>query len=180
MTPTAELSRRLTPRALLALIVAAVVLAMGGGLYFQHVLQLEPCPLCVLQRMAFVGVGLFAALGLLAGGAGGQLAAALLATACAATGAAIAGWHSWILAYPPESMSCGRPFEWFHDDFPLAVWLPKLFAGHGDCLAVDWTFLGLAIPHMSLIAFVLLIGATGLVVARTWPRRRAARADRRA
>lgn len=173
MTALAELYRRATARALLALIVVAVVLAMAGGLFFQHVLKLEPCPLCVLQRVAFVGVGLFAAGGLLARGGGGRFAAALLATLCALTGVAIAGWHSWILAYPPESMSCGRPFEWFHDDFPLAVWLPKLFAGQGDCLAVDWTFLGLAIPHLSLIAFVLLLAAAGLALQRSWRQRAA-------
>lgn len=171
MALPADLIRAATPRALLALIVAAVVLAMAGGLFFQHVLQLEPCPLCVLQRVAFVGVGIFAALGLLMKGARGQLVAALLAAVCALAGAGIAGWHSWILVYPPESMSCGRPFEWFHEDFPLAVWLPKLFAGHGDCLRVDWTFLGLAIPHMSLIAFVLLIAVTALAVVRAWRQR---------
>jgi disulfide bond formation protein DsbB len=171
MALPADLIRAATPRALLALIVAAVVLAMAGGLFFQHVLQLEPCPLCVLQRVMFIGVGIFAALGLLAKGARGQLVAALLAAVCSLIGAGIAGWHSWILVYPPESMSCGRPFEWFHDDFPLAVWLPKLFAGHGDCLRVDWTFLGLAIPHMSLIAFVLLLAVTALAVVRAWRQR---------
>ncbi|MCU0765582.1 MAG: disulfide bond formation protein B, partial [Burkholderiaceae bacterium] len=169
MTQLAELGRRATPRALLAIAVAIVVLGIGGGLYFQHVLDLEPCPLCVLQRLAIIGVGLLAALGLLAKGRRGQLAAAVLAALCALTGAGIAAWQSWILVYPPESMSCGRPFEWFHDDFPLAVWLPKLFAGHGDCLQDDWTFLGLAIPHMSLIAFALLVSATVLAARRAWP-----------
>lgn len=171
MPPPADLIRRATPRALLTLTFAAVVLAMAGGLFFQHVLKLEPCPLCVMQRMAMIGVGTFAAIGLLAKGPRGQLAAALLSLACALTGAGIAAWHSWILVYPPESMSCGRPFEWFHEDFPLAVWLPKLFAGHGDCLKVDWTFLGLAIPNLSLIAFVLLIAVTALAVQRAWRQR---------
>jgi disulfide bond formation protein DsbB len=168
----AELYRRATPRVLLALVVAAVVFAMAGGLFFQHVLHLEPCPLCVLQRVAIISVGIFAALGLFMRGARGQLAAAALATVGALVGAGIAGWHSWILVYPPESMSCGRPFEWFHKDFPLETWLPKLFAGHGDCLKVDWTFLGLAIPNMSLIAFTALIVATTLAARRAWRRLR--------
>jgi|APIni6443716594_1056825.scaffolds.fasta_scaffold15241_3 disulfide bond formation protein DsbB len=171
MTSLVELGRRATPRALLALALALVALAMGGGLYFQHVLHLEPCPLCVVQRVAIIGVGLCAAPGLLARSRWGQLAAAAAAALCALAGAGIAAWHSWILVYPPESMGCGRPFEWFHDDFPLAVWLPKLFAGHGDCLKDDWSLLGLAIPHMSLIAFVLLIAATVLAARRAWPAR---------
>jgi disulfide bond formation protein DsbB len=168
----ADLYRRATPRALLALIVAVVVAAMAGGLFFQHVLHLEPCPLCVLQRVAIISVGIFAALGLLTSGARFQLVAAALATVCALVGAGIAAWHSWILVYPPESMSCGRPFEWFHEDFPLEAWLPKLFAGHGDCLKVDWTFLGLAIPNLSLIAFALLISVTVLAARRAWQRLR--------
>lgn len=156
------------PKPWLALIVAVVILSMAGALYFQYVLQLEPCPLCVLQRVAIIGVGVFAALGLVASRARGQSIAIVLAIVFALTGAGIAGWHSWILAFPPEALSCGRPFQWFHEDFPLAVWLPKLFAGEGDCLAVDWTFFGLAIPHLSLIAFVLLLILAALAVRQAW------------
>jgi disulfide bond formation protein DsbB len=155
----------------LALIVLIVALSMAGALYFQYVLRLEPCPLCVLQRVAIIGAGVIAALGLLAARARGQLIASLLALVAALAGAGVAGWHSWILAYPPESLSCGRPFQWFHDDFPLALWLPKLFAGEGDCLAVDWTFFGLAIPHLSLIAFVVLVALAVAAVRRAWRRR---------
>lgn len=154
------------PRFWLALIVACVVLAMAGALYFQHVLGLAPCPLCVLQRVAIIAVGIVAALGLLVSGARLQLAAVVLAILFGLVGAGIAAWHSWILAYPPESLTCGRPFQWFHDDFPLVQWLPKLFRGDGDCLAVDWSLLGLAIPHLSLIAFAALL-ALGAAAARS-------------
>jgi disulfide bond formation protein DsbB len=156
------------PRRLLGLIVALALLSMGGALYFQHVLLLEPCPLCVLQRVAVIAAGVFAALGLLAAGAVAHLAAAALAVVAALAGLGIAAWHSWILAYPPESLSCGRPFQWFHEDFPLTTWLPKLFAGEGDCLSLDWTFLGLAIPHLSLIAFIVLVAIAGVAARRAW------------
>lgn len=159
-------------RVLLALIVAVVALSMAGALYFQHVLRLEPCPLCVLQRVAIIGAGVCAALGLLASGARGQLAAIALVLGCVLTGTAIAAWHSWILAYPPETLSCGRPFEWFHQDFPLALWLPKLFAGEGDCLSLDWTLFGLAIPHLSLIAFAVLLALASAAARQAWRARR--------
>lgn len=160
------------PKGWLALSVAVVVLSMGSALYVQYVLGLEPCPLCVLQRVAIIGVGIVAGLGLLAARARWQFVAAATAIIIALVGAAVAGWHSWILAFPPESLSCGRPFQWFHEDFPLALWLPKLFAGEGDCLAVDWTFLGLAIPHLSLIAFVLLVGIGAWAARLAWRRLR--------
>lgn len=141
---------------------------MAGALYFQHVLGLAPCPLCVLQRVAIIGVGLAAALGLLVAGARAQLLAATLAIVLAVVGGGIAAWHSWILAFPPESMTCGRPFQWFHEDFPLVQWLPKLFRGDGDCLAVDWTLLGLAIPHLSLLAFVALLVMAAAAARLVW------------
>jgi disulfide bond formation protein DsbB len=162
---------RLGPRALLAAIVLLVAASMAGALFFQHVLQLEPCPLCVLQRVAVVGAGVFAAVGLLFAGAAGQLVAIGATALFALAGAVIAGWHSWIVLYPPESMSCGRPFEWFHKDFPLAQWLPKLFAGEGDCIRVDWSLLGLSIPNLSLIAFVLLLALVALAARAAWQRR---------
>lgn len=168
MTSLSQWVERAGARGVLALIVAVVVFSMAGALYFQHVLGLNPCPLCVLQRVAIIGVGVFALAGVLLTGRRGQFVAAVLATVCALAGAGVAAWHSWILVYPPESMSCGRPFEWFHEDFPLATWLPKLFAGEGDCLALDWTFLGLAIPNLSLIAFVVLIAAAALAGALAW------------
>ncbi len=168
LNPTSQPRRPASPKLWLGLIVAIVVLSMVGALYFQHVLRLEPCPLCVLQRVAIIGVGIAAGLGLLAAQARGQLMATALALVIAFAGAGVAGWHSWILAFPPESLSCGRPFQWFHEDFPLAVWLPKLFAGEGDCLAVDWTFFGLAIPHLSLIAFTVLIATAILAARQAW------------
>jgi len=159
-------------RLLLALVVAIVVSSMVGALYFQYVLNLEPCPLCVLQRIAIIAAGIAAAGGLLVAAAFGQLAAAMLSLLFSLAGAGIAGWHSWLLAVPhEESLSCGRPFEWFHEDFPLAVWLPKIFAGKGDCMNLDWTFFGLAIPHLSLAAFAATIALSLLAARAAWRRR---------
>jgi disulfide bond formation protein DsbB len=163
---------RFGPKALLAFIVALVVASMAGALFFQHVLHFEPCPLCVLQRVAIIGAGVFAALGLFAAGVTGLLAATALSGLSALAGAGVAAWHSWIVMYPPESMSCGRPFEWFHEEFPLGTWLPKLFAGEGDCLKIDWSLFGLTIPNLALISFVVLLAAAALAARAAWARRR--------
>ena len=141
---------------------------MGGALYLQHGLGLKPCPLCVLQRVAMIFTGVFAAVAWMARSPRGQIVASLPAAVSSVTGAGIAGWHSWILIYPPESLSCGRPFQWFHDDFPLVEWLPKLLRGDGDCLAIDWTFFGLAIPDLSLIAFIVLSPLAILALREAW------------
>lgn len=149
---------RLSARTALGLVAAFAVAAMAVALYLQYVVGLEPCPLCVMQRLALILAGLIALAGaLLARGRGlqrGFLAATALVTL---GGAGVAGWHVWILANPPESMSCGRPFQWFHDEFPLSTWLPRLFRGDGDCLSEAWSLLGLGIPHWSLVGFALVL-----------------------
>jgi len=148
----------LSARRLLLASVLLVVVAMAAALYLQYAVGLSPCPLCVIQRMGFIAAALFALLAAIAG-AGGipRLALATLAIISAIAGGGVAAWHAWLLAHPPETLGCGRPFEWFSDDFPLVTWLPKLFRGDGDCLAVDWTFLGLNVPHLSALTFLALI-----------------------
>jgi disulfide bond formation protein DsbB len=156
----------------LALVAAFAVVAMGVALYLQYGLGLKPCPLCVLQRIALILAGVIALAGaLFASGRGAQLAFLSIAALATLAGAGVAIWHVWILVYPPESMSCGRPFEWFHDDFPLALWLPRLFRGDGDCLSTEWSLLGLGIPHWSLVGFVIVLALLGLG-ARAAARRR--------
>jgi disulfide bond formation protein DsbB len=158
-----------TPRRLFTAAVLLVVGAMGAGLYAQYGIGLEPCPLCVLQRVGFVAAGLLALVAALFAHRAVQLAFGSLALLAALAGGAVAVWHAWLTLYPPESFSCGRPFEWFSDDFPLAVWLPKLFRGAGDCLHQDWTLLGLSIPQWSIALFaglLLLLGGAVRLAAR--------------
>ncbi len=148
----------LTPRLAFGAAIVLVSVAMAAALYLQHGLGFAPCPLCVLQRMGFVAAAVFAAGALFAGRAQRlRLVFGVLAILGAIAGGGVAVWHSFLVAYPPESMSCGRSFEWFHEDFPLGVWLPKLFRGDGDCFQVDWTLLGLNIPQWAAVMFVVLI-----------------------
>jgi disulfide bond formation protein DsbB len=160
------------PGRALALALALVVGSMLAGLYVQHVAGLVPCPLCVLQRIAYVATGVFAGIGaFVLRGRIGRFLSATLALLAALAGGGVAAWHNWIIAYPPESLSCGRPFEWFHRDFPLAVWLPRLFRGDGDCLDVSWTLLGLTVPGWSLVVFAALVLMTGWAVFAAWRQR---------
>lgn len=159
-----RLTRPGAPQALAA-VAAFAVAAMLVALYLQQVVGLKPCPLCVLQRIALIVAGSIALLGaLLARSRPALLGSTLAASAAAIAGASVALWHVWILAFPPASMSCGRPFQWFHDDFPLATWLPRLFRGDGDCLSTDWSLLGLGIPHWSLAGFVIMLALLALAL----------------
>jgi protein dithiol:quinone oxidoreductase len=166
-------SGRFTHRTWLALTAALAAGSMAAALVLQYVYGLAPCPLCVMQRVAIIAAGLAAVAGLLLPLGVAAVAASLVSALFALAGAGIATWHSWLVAYPPESMSCGRPFEWFHEEFPLATWLPRLFRGDGDCLANDWSLLGLNVPNLALLTFVLLI-ALALAAARAGSQRTSA------
>lgn len=143
---------------LFGLIVLLVMAAMGSGYYIQHGLGVEPCPLCIVQRFAFMAVGLAALLGMaVAARRMASIVLAALTSLLAIAGAGVAAWHLWIQAHPPESFSCGRPFAWMIENMPLTQVLPKLFKGEADCLQDTWTLLGLGIPHWSLLLFLLLM-----------------------
>lgn len=153
-----------SPLPLRALFLAAtltVAALLTFGLYLQHGLGLEPCPLCILQRIAFFGVGLFALLGVMLARrpwAGRGCAAGMLL--CALGGLGLALWQSWLQRHPPsDPFACGPGLDYLVETLPLSEWLPKVFAGEGQCTAIDWTFLGLTIANWSALwfaAFTLL------------------------
>ncbi|MDR2240915.1 MAG: disulfide bond formation protein B [Zoogloeaceae bacterium] len=127
--------------------------------YLQGALGLLPCPLCVMQRIAYIlfGFTALAAAWQRPSGGGRWLYAGLLGV-WSLTGAAIAGWQVY-LTYHPQAAECGvSPEERFLNSLPLSQWWPAMFEANGDCARVDWTFLGLSVPELSLIAFILLAG----------------------
>lgn len=134
---------------------------IGFALYSQLHGGLEPCPLCIFQRVAFAALGLVFLLGGLhaprsPGLRRGYGALALLA---AAGGAAIAGRHVWLQSLPKDQVpACGPGLDYMLESMPVAGVLRKVLTGSGECANVDWSLLGLSMPAWSLIWFVLLAG----------------------
>lgn len=141
------------PRRALALICIACVAMLAFGMYLQHVVGLEPCPMCIVQRYALVLVAVFAGLASVSGRRGLQVVGMLLGLVMAVGGAYTAARQSWLQWHPPEVVSCGRDIYGMIETFPLQRALPMIFRGAGDCSQVDWTFLGLSIANWSFIAF---------------------------
>jgi disulfide bond formation protein DsbB len=151
MNPIVLLDR---PRSLLGAISLACIALLVFGLYLQHGVGLEPCPMCIVQRYALVLVAVVAALGAWARLPWAQRLAAALAAGLAVGGAFVAARQTWLQWYPPEVASCGRDFYGMIESFPLQRAIPLIFRGSGDCSAVDWTFLGGSIANWSFVAFV--------------------------
>jgi disulfide bond formation protein DsbB len=160
------MSSLLRPRLIYLAIFFACVGLMGFGLYLQHVEKLEPCPLCIFQRYAFLVSGLIALIAAIHGPRKiGAWVYSTLLVLCAGIGAIIAGRQSWLQHNPPNILECGPDLAYMLDSLPLAQVLPKVFKGEGDCAKVTWTFLGLSIPEWALAWFVLFIIAALLAVA---------------
>jgi disulfide bond formation protein DsbB len=158
------------PRRAFTLICIACVGMLAFGMYLQHVVGLEPCPMCVVQRYALVLVGVFAAVAAATNRRGLQVSGALLALASAIGGGFTGARQSWLQWHPPEFASCGRDIYGMIESFPLQRALPMIFRGSGDCSKVDWTFLGLSIANWSFIAFVVF-GLLLIVLIARGPRR---------
>jgi len=142
-------------------------LACGGLLafayYAQFVMHLEPCPLCIFQRIGVLAIGLtfLAAAAHDPAGWPRRLYAGLLALAAFAT-IGVAVRQLYIQSLPPGSVpACGASLEFMLKVFPLTDVLVKVLTGSGECATVNWRLLGLAMPAWVLIA-ALCLGAWGL------------------
>jgi disulfide bond formation protein DsbB len=126
--------------------------------YIQHVLGLEPCPLCVAQRVAMVATALvFLGAAIHAPRGRGAWAWSGLAALTAAGGAGIAGRHVWLQGLPPDQVpACGPTLEYLMEMLPFTDVIRTVLRGDGNCAVIDWSFLGLSLPGWSLVGFVAL------------------------
>ena len=129
---------------------------VGLALVIQTKYHLEPCPLCISQRMVFMGLGLIFLVAAIQKPAllGRKIYAALLVlSALGGVGVAIRHWY--LQAHRDTMIAdCGVGFDYMFDNFPLQKALTLVFRGTGDCAAIDWTFLELSLPQLALISFV--------------------------
>ncbi|WP_137936608.1 disulfide bond formation protein B [Chitinivorax sp. B] len=140
---------------------------IGYALYLQYFQFQVPCPLCILQRVAVIAMGvmfLLAAVFHPKGKLGAKLWAALIMLP-GLVGLGIAGRHVYIQNLPPELVpSCGPGLEFMLETMPWSAALAKVLHGSGECAEAGWRFLGLTIPSWTMVCFAGLIVYTLLVV----------------
>ena len=158
------------PRRILGLVALACVAMLGFGLYLQHVVGLEPCPMCIVQRYALILVAVTAGVTAALRGRGAHLAGAGLMVLISGFGGFVAARQSWLQWHPPEFASCGRDFYGMIEHFPLQRAIPMIFRGSGDCTKVDWTFLGGSIANWSFVCFAAFLVIGAVLFVRQWKR----------
>jgi len=131
------------------------VALMATALTLQYAMKLEPCPLCILQRLfviALAAVMLVAALHDPA--LTGRRVYGALIVILGGLGIVVAGRHVWLQNLPADQVpECGPGLEYLLDAFPLTEALSLVFRGSGECADVLWVFLGLTIPGWTLVIF---------------------------
>ena len=137
---------------------------MGFALYAQYVLLLDPCPLCVLQRVATILLGIvFLVAALHNPGMLGSRIYAVLITLTAGDGVAVAIRHVYLQNLPADKVpACGPGLEYILGNFPLGDALNMIFKGSGECAEVVWRLFGLSMPTW------VIIGLGGLGFAGIW------------
>ncbi|MGH8762743.1 MAG: disulfide bond formation protein B [Nitrosospira sp.] len=149
-------------RAIFLLIFLGCTSLVSYALYLQFVENLLPCPLCVVQRMAYWAIGLIALLAFFhSPGETGRRIYGGMISIFAFTGAMVALRQAWLVRYP-DAFECGiSPEEKFLNALPLARWWPAMFEANGDCADAAWKFVSLNLPDWSAIFF---LGFGGLAV----------------
>lgn len=129
---------------------------VGLALFIQTRYNLEPCPLCITQRMFFMALGVLFLIGAFVKPA--SWLHKLMTGLQVLTAMGGAGWamRHWYIQANKESMiaDCGVGFDYMFENFPLEKALTLIFKGTGDCADIDWVFWGLTLPQLALIAFV--------------------------
>ena len=151
---------RLPSRAVFAAIFVACASLTGFGLVLQHVEGLEPCPMCILQRYAFVSIALVALIAAIHGPVKmGVKVYSFLIAGLAVAGGSVSVRQSLLQRFPaPEPANCmAGDLDFLLGNFPLAQALPKIFSGTGDCAKVEWSLFGLSIAEWALVWFLLFV-----------------------
>ena len=157
-------------RLLLAGGLMLCVVLMAAALWLQHVEGLEPCPLCVLQRVAVIALGVLMLAGAVHNpGRLGRRVYGTMITITAIAGAAVAGRHVWLQSLPPgQTPECGPGLDYMLGAFPLVEVIAMVLRGSGECAEVQWTFLSLSIPQWTLLMFIVFtLFGLWLIVARS-------------
>lgn len=138
-------------------LVCAALLAVA--FYMEHVMGLEPCPLCWLQRFGFMGAGLVSLIAFAHGPAGfGNRVYGFFLVLTAGAGLGIAGRQLWLQSLPEDQVpACGPSVDYMLDVLPWFEVLQTALKGTGDCAEVVWRFLGLSIPGWTAVFFSLVV-----------------------
>ncbi len=132
---------------------------LGYALYVQYVMYLDPCPLCILQRVVFIAIGvLFVVAAVKPVKGWGRTLLGLLVVLWCGMGLYLSGLHVWLQSLPPEEVpACGPGLYLVLEQSPFFEVLSNVLKGSGECAESVWDFWGLSMPAWTLIWYAGLL-----------------------
>ena len=140
-------------------LVVLSIFAACGSFISQYVLGMNPCVLCILQRLCVLAVGLLAIVTAFSSQSSkfARSLSALLIAAPAVYGAGVAAYQIWLQSLPPGTApSCGAPWTFRLRDWPLFDWFEPIVRGFGNCAEPDYLF-GVTLPVWSILYFSFVV-----------------------
>ncbi len=141
---------------------------MGIALFMEHAMGLEPCPLCILQRVTVIVTGLVTLVAALHHpGVRGIRVYAIGAILAAVLGAALAVRQLWLQSLPKDQVpACGPGLDYLMEVLPLTEVLNMILTGDGSCAEIAWTLFGISIPGWTLVGLIGLIAINVFQIVR--------------
>ena len=160
----------LSNRKKISVIIALVLISLGYAFYAEFALNLEPCPLCIVERVILAAILVPALIFLIHNPRNNlfKYLYSLCIIGISGFGIKVAAHHIWLTQLPPEQqpLSCGMPLGAMYQSLPLHSFLHKILEGDAECAKVTWRVLGINAPLAVLILFVVIILLTGLILFR--------------
>ena len=166
------LVRQLGSPGRVALVLGTVCVALvGASLFVQHVLDVEPCPLCIVQRFIYLAlIPVF--LGAAVAKPHGKVQRSLLwgATVLTLAGLGVAGYQTDLQLFPPPvTASCSAGLGYMLDTMAVSDVLAQLLHAGGDCADTSFKILGLTLAQASLVIFAIFAALLARLLFRSRP-----------
>ncbi len=155
---------------LMGALVSIILIAVA--LYFQYVMKLEPCPLCIFQRVAVIALGLWMGVAAIVNPVTwGRRIVGIVTALLALAGGAVAGRQVWLQHLPADQVpTCGPGLDYMLDMFPMRKVFDLVFRGSGECAEVHWTFLSMSIAEWMMVVFAgFILFGVFIAITRSRP-----------
>lgn len=136
------------------------VLLLAFAYYLEYWQNINPCPLCLLQRFCFYALAVVFLVGFATQPKKkGHIVYALLIILLTLIGIAIASRQLYLQHLPPGSATgCVADITFLLQTFPLTQVLTQVFQGSAECAVSQWSFLHLDMAGWALVWYVIFIG----------------------
>lgn len=159
----------LSTQKVMSVIIALVITSLGCAFYAEFNLHIEPCPLCIAERVILFTILIPATIFFVHNPKTKifQWSYSIIIIVIAGFGIKVAAHHVWLTNLPPnlQPLSCGMPLSVMYQNLPLNSFLHKVLEGDAECAKVNWHILGINAPTIAVALFTFILALTIALVS---------------